>query len=215
MIRLALPKGRNLTPTLAAFRAAGVPLSGLEDNGRKLWMELPGEGLGRSGERLEVLILKDKDLPLYVEYGIADLGVVGSDVLEESGAELLVPLRLTEGLSRLSLIGYPGALPEPGAQVRIATKYPRIARRLIAERPWGAEVVELSGSIELAPMLELAEVALDIVQTGRTLKENGLTELETVTGVAPCVVVNRASFQRHRPEVNALLARMEDAGVAA
>ena len=214
MIRLALPKGRNLPATLAALRAAGLGLAGLEENGRKLWLELPGEAL-LGGERLEVLLLKDQDLPLYVEYGVADLGVVGSDVLDETGADLLVPLRLVDGGCRLSLIGYPGALPRPGDQVRLATKYPRTARRLLAQRPWGAEVVKLSGSIELAPMLELAELALDIVQTGLTLRDNGLAELETVARVAPCVVLNRASFQRHRLGMNELVGRLEAAGVAA
>jgi len=214
VIRLALPKGRNLAPTLAAFRAAGLDLAGVDENGRRLWLELPpAELLG--GEPLEVLLLKDQDLPLYVEYGVADLGVVGSDVLDETGADLLVPLRLTAGGSRLSLIGRPGALPRPGDQVRLATKYPRTARRLLAQRPWGAEVVRLSGSVELAPMLALAELALDIVQSGRTLRDNGLVELEPVAEVAPCLVLNRASFQRHRRWMNALADRLEQARVAA
>lgn len=213
MIRLALPKGRNVTAALAAFRAAGLDLAAVAQNGRKLWLELPAQEL-LGGEDLEVLVLKDQDLPLYVEYGVADLGVVGSDVLDESGADLLVPLRLAEGGCRMSLIGYEGAMPRPGDQVRLATKYPRTARRLLAQRPWGAEVVKLSGSIELAPMLELAELALDIVQTGRTLRENGLEELETVAEVAPCLVLNRASFQRHRRGMNELIGRLEAAGVA-
>lgn len=214
MIRLALPKGRNVTAALAAFGAAGLDLAAVAENGRKLWLELPAQpALG--GARVEVLVLKDQDLPLYVEYGVADLGVVGSDVLEETGADLLVPLRLAEGGCRMSLIGRDGALPRPGDQVRLATKYPRTARRLLAQRPWGAEVVKLSGSVELAPMLALAELALDIVQTGRTLRENGLVELETVSEVAPCLVLNRAAFQRHRREMNELVGRLEAAGVAA
>jgi ATP phosphoribosyltransferase len=149
-----------------------------------------------------------------VEYGVADLGVVGSDVLEEAGSDLLVPVRLTGGVSRLSFIGRQRPMPGPGEQVRLATKYPRTARRLVARRPWGAEIVELSGSIELAPLLDLADLALDIVQTGRTLVDNGLVELETVAPVAPCVVVNRASFQRHRQAINDLIGRLEAAGVA-
>ena len=206
MIRLALPKGRNLGPTAAALAAGGLDLA-LDAADRRLWLAQPGA-------EVEVLLLKDRDLPLYVEYGVADLGVVGSDVLDEVGGDLLAPLRLVDGLSRLSLIGRPGALPGPGAQVRLATKYPRTARRLIATRPWGAEVVELSGSIELAPLLDLAELALDIVQTGRTLADNGLVELDVVAPVAPTVIVNRASFQSHRARINALLGRLEAAGVA-
>ena len=98
--------------------------------------------------------------------------------------------------------------------MRLATKYPRTARRVVAGRSWGAEIVRLSGSVELAPVLRLAELALDLVQTGRTLEENGLVEVEAVAEVAPCVVVNRASFQRHRARINAWLDRLEAAGAA-
>jgi ATP phosphoribosyltransferase len=207
VIRLALPKGRNLGPARAALAAGGLALADLDGDDRRLWWRQPEA-------EIEVLLLKDRDLPLYVEYGVADFGVVGSDVLGEVGGDLLAPLTLVDGVSRLSLIGYAGTLPAPGAQVRLATKYPRTARRLLAARPWGAEVVELSGSIELAPLLDLAELALDIVQSGRTLADNGLVELEVMAPVAPTVIVNRASFQRHRGRVNDLLGRLEAAGVA-
>ncbi len=206
MIRLALPKGRNLEVALAAFRAAGLGLDGLEAAGRSLRTELPDSGV-------EVLSLKDWDLPLYVEHGIADCGIVGSDVLEELDGDLLVPVRLREGRSRLSLIGRSPEPPPTGGQVRLATKYPNTARRVVATRPWGAEIFKLSGSVELAPVLHLADVALDIVQTGRTLVENHLVEVEVVAEVAACLVVNRASFQRHRARFNNWIGRLEEAGV--
>lgn len=207
MIRLALPKGRNLEVTLAAFRAAGIGLDGFDASGRSLRLTLPEQ-------EIEILSLKDWDLPLYVSHGIADCGIVGSDVLDEIDGDLLVPVRLKEGRSRLSLIGRsPDAVPGAGGQVRLATKYPNTARRLVSARPWGAEIVRLSGSIELAPLLRLAELALDIVQTGRTLAENHLVEIETVAEVAACLVVNRASFQRHRARLNDWIGRLEAAEV--
>ncbi len=206
MIRLALPKGRNLAIALAAFRAAGVALEGLEKGDRRLRIEFPEDDL-------EVLLLKDWDLPLYVEYGIADCGVVGSDVLEEVGGDLLIPARFSDGHCRMSLIGCEGAMPEAGEQVRLASKYPLTARRVIADRPWGAEVLKLNGSVELGPLLDLAEVALDIVQTGRTLRDNGLVELEAVRAVKPCLVVNRSAYQLHRAELNRWLHRFEAAEV--
>lgn len=208
MIRLALPKGRNLGPSLAAFRAAGYALAGLEESDRRLRLEFPDDGL-------EVLLLKDWDLPLYVEYGIVDLGIVGSDVLEEAGADLPNPASLLAGRSRMSLIGRPQAWPQPGQQVRLASKYVRTARRVVAEQAWSAEILALSGSVELAPLLNLAELALDIVQTGRTLRENGLVELATVREVVPCVVVNRAACHTLRSTLNNLIDRFEQAGVAA
>jgi ATP phosphoribosyltransferase len=207
MIRLALPKGRNLDVALAAFRAAGL-LSGLDLAGRSLLVQLEEEGI-------EALSIKDWDIPVYVEHGVADFGIVGSDVLAEIDGDLLVPVRLREGRSRLSLIGRAAALPAPGSQVRLATKYPNTARKVLEGRPWGAEIVKLSGSIELAPLLHLAEVALDIVQTGRTLVENNLVEIETVAEVAACLVVNRASYQRHRALLNDWIGRLEAAEVVA
>jgi ATP phosphoribosyltransferase len=204
MIRFALPKGRNLDAALAAFRTAGIPLDGVGGDGRSLRTRLPAEGI-------EVLSLKDWDLPLYVSHGVADCGIVGSDVLEEMDGDLLVPVRLLQGRSRMSLIGLTPAPPAPGTQVRLATKYPATARRLVAKRAWGAEILKLSGSIELAPVLRLAELALDIVQTGRTLAENGLVEIEAVAEVAPCLVVNRASYQRYRALLNGWIGRLERA----
>ncbi len=207
MIRLALPKGRNIVAALAAFRAAGFALEGLSESDRRLRLEFPADGL-------EVLLLKDRDLPLYIEYGIADLGIVGSDVLEEEGGDLLVPSRLLAGRCRLSLIGREGRMPKAGAQIRLASKYPKTTRRILADKSWGAEILELSGSVELAPLLDLAEVAIDIVQTGQTLRENGLVELEVLREVAPCLVVNRAAFLKQRAEINDLIDRFEKAGVA-
>ncbi|HEV2852901.1 MAG TPA: ATP phosphoribosyltransferase [Thermoanaerobaculia bacterium] len=206
MIRFALPKGRNLETALAAFRAAGIPLNGFDAAGRSLRVRIPETGV-------EVLSLKDWDLPLYVGHGIADCGIVGSDVLEEIDGDLLVPVRFREGRSRMSLIGRRPELPASGTQVRLATKYPNTARRVVAGRAWGAEILKLSGSIELAPVLRLAELALDIVQTGRTLAENGLVEIETLSEVAPCLVVNRASYQRHRALLNEWIGRLEAAEV--
>ncbi len=204
MIRLALPKGRNLDPTLDGLRAAGLELSGL--NGRRLRQAFPGEGV-------EVLLLKDWDLPLYVEQGIADCGVVGTDVLEEMGSDLLVPLRFTSGRCRMSLIGPRPEPPQPGDQIRVATKYPRWSERLLRSRPWGVEIFKLSGSVELGPLLALSEVAVDIVQTGTTIREHKLHEIEVLAEIAPSLVVNRASYQRHRTALNGLFRRLEAAGV--
>jgi len=206
MIRMALPKGRNLQTAVAAFRSAGLRLSVLDRDERKLRLESPEDGL-------ELLLLKDWDVPLYVQYGIADCGVVGSDVREELDGDLLVPARFKEGGSRLSFIGREGGLPAAGSQIRLATKYPRTARAILAEQPWGAEILKLHGSIELAPLLDLAELALDIVQTGRTLKENHLEELEAMRQVSACLVVNRAAFQQHREALNTLVGRLEEAEV--
>lgn len=205
MLRLALPKGRNLDAALDAFRAADWPLDALEGGDRRLRIPIRND--------LEVLLLKDWDVPTYVEYGIADFGVVGSDVLEEVGGDLLVPARFVHGRSRLSLIGKT-SLPNPGDQVRLASKFPNIARRVVAEKSWSAEVLKLWGSVELAPLLDLAEVALDIVQTGRTLKENHLVELEPgVREVAPILVVNRSAWQSHRRTLVDLVQRLERAEV--
>ncbi|MEM6797558.1 MAG: ATP phosphoribosyltransferase [Acidobacteriota bacterium] len=207
MMRLALPKGRNLKTARQAFEAAGWSLSSLDADDRRLVVHQPDLDL-------ELMLLKDWDVPVYVEYGIADFGVVGSDVLEEVGGDVLVPARFTEGRSRMSLIGRSqAALPKAGEQVRLASKFPVIARAVVDQKPWSAEILKLWGSVELGPLLKLAEVALDIVQTGRTLQENDLVELEVVRQIAPILIVNRAAYQQHRSALNGLFASLEAAGV--
>lgn len=209
MIRIALPKGRNLDTAVAAFAAAGASLAGLDDGSRRLWRTFDEAGL-------DVLLLKDRDLPLYVTRGVADCGIVGRDVLDEADGDLLVPLELSGGASRLSLIGPAGAaLPRAGEQVRLATKYPRTAARWLESQPWSAEILELSGSIELAPLVGLSDFILDIVETGATLRAHDLVELAVVRDIRPCFVVHRGAWQMHRSEIGALLRRLEAAGVAA
>ena len=109
--------------------------------------------------------------------------------------------------------GFAGRGTPGGRQIRLATKYPATARSVVRERPWGAEIFRLAGSVELAPLLDLADLALDIVQSGRTIRDNDLTELEVVREVAPCLVVNRGAYQLHREELNRLLDRFEAMGV--
>lgn len=209
MIRLALPKGRNLGVARAALERAGLDLAGLDADPRRLSHRLPGAAL-------EVLLLKDRDLPRYVERGVADCGLVGRDVLDEVDGDLLVPIELTEGRCRLSLIAPAGRpAPRPGEQVRLATKYPKSAARYLDAQAWSAELIELSGSIELAPLLGLADFVIDIVQTGATLAAHGLVEVERVREIAPCLVVQRAAWQTLRAEIGDLVARLEGAGVAA
>lgn len=209
MIRIALPKGRNLEVVGAAFAAAGKSLTGLDDGSRRLWRDYPDLGF-------ETLLVKDRDLPLYVARGVADCGVVGRDVLDEIEGDLLVPLELAGGASRLSLIGRAGTqLPHAGAQVRLATKYPRLAARWIETQAWSAELIELSGAIELAPLVDLSDFILDIVQTGATLRAHDLVELAVVREIRPCFVVHRGAWQSSRGEISALLESFEAAGVAA
>jgi len=209
LIRLALPKGRNLAPALEAFAAAGRPLAGLDGGDRRLRHAFPELGL-------EVLLLKDRDLLLYVERGAADCGVVGRDLLEELDGDLLVPCELAGGACRMSLIGPRGAsLPAPGSLVRLATKYPRTATRLLATRAWSAEILELASSIELAPVLGLADLVLDLVESGATIAAHDLIELEVVREIAPCFVVQRAAWQVHRARMLELAAALERGGVRA
>ena len=211
MIRFACPKGRTRETAIGALAAAGLDISPLHRDGRSLTTRLTNP----SGD-VEVLALKDWDLPLYVERGVADCGVVGSDVLGEVDGDLLVPVRLVGSRCRFSLIGRAEAAhePRPGAQVRLATKYPKTARRLLASRSWSVEILPLSGSVELAPVLDLADLALDIVETGGTIAANGLVEIEVLEAVEPCFVVQRAAYQRHRTILNDWFARMEAAGVS-
>ncbi len=206
MITFGLPKGRNLGPARSALTAAGVNLDGMDS--KRLRQTFRDQEL--LGVDLEVLLLKDWDLPLYVEHGIVDCAVIGSDVLEETEPDIFQPFQLAAGRSRLSLIGEAPELPRQSGQLRAATRYPAWAARLLAERQLHVEVIELTSSVELGPLLDLTDVAVDIVQTGGTLEAHALYEIDVLAEVAPTFVANRASFHAHRRLLGRLLRALED-----
>ena len=202
MLTIALSKGRLLTGAAALFERAGVPFPPIDT--RKLIVEEKG---------LRFLFVKDMDVPVYVEYGVADAGICGSDVLLESGSDVLVPLDLDYGRCRMVL-----AAPKPDtfqeawpSTLRVATKYQNVARSFFEGRGLAAEMVKLQGSVEIAPGLGLADCIVDMVETGRTLKENGLGVVAEIASTSARLVVNRASDHLKRDAVANLIGRLKSA----
>lgn len=204
MLTVALSKGRLLEPTIEFLARAGI--------------EVPDDILGsrrlvapdRAGS-YQFLLVKPMDLPTYVEYGVAAAGICGRDVLLEVGADLHEPLDLGFGRCRLVLAGRArdsSAGDNLLSTTRVATKYPRVTERFFRSRGLPAEVIYLTGSVELAPNLGLAETILDVVDTGRTLAENGLVVLEEVAESTARVAVNRASFHLQQAEVAEFLRKL-------
>jgi ATP phosphoribosyltransferase len=194
-LTVALSKGKLLAGTEALFRAARLPFP--EGEGRRLVVETDG---------LRFLFVKDMDVPTYVEYGVADCGIAGRDVLLETASDVYEPLDLGFGRCRLMVARPRGAADASRAStLRVATKYPRVASAHFLARGQSVEVVKLAGSVELAPGLGLADCIVDVVETGRTLVENGLEEVEDVAASSARLVVNRASYHARRAEVASLL----------
>jgi ATP phosphoribosyltransferase len=196
-LTLALAKGRLLDGFVALAGERGLQLAvGLADAGRSLVVETA---------ELRLLLLKDADVPVYVEQGVADCGVVGLDQILERDADVLRLLRLPFGRCRLSLITRQGeSLADDGRPLVIASKYPHLAARLAARRGLVATVVPLAGSVELAAVLGLADAVVDLVETGRTLRDNGLVPVEEWLAVAPYLIVNRAALLFAGDEIRAL-----------
>lgn len=200
-LTLALPKGRLLEPLVAHADACGLGLGAvLGGAGRRLVVEAGW---------LRVLLLKDADVPVYVEQGVADVGVAGLDQVWERGADVLRLRRLPFGHCRLCLIARRGeALRENGGPMVLASKFPRLTAELARQRGLVVEVIPLAGSVELAARLKLADAVVDLVETGRTLRENGLHLVEEWLRVAPCLVANRAAFHLHGEAIRALAQRL-------
>ncbi len=197
MLTLALPKSRLLDPLVELADARGLGLgAALRDAGRALVIE---------GGGLRLLLLKDADVPVYVDQGVADCGVAGLDQILERDADVVRLLRLPFGHCRLCLIARDGAPPaNEGRPLVIASKYPGLTARLAAARGRHANVLPLAGSVELAARLGLADFVVDLVETGRTLRENGLHPVEEWLRVAPYLIANRAAFYVQRDEIGAL-----------
>ena len=204
-LTLAVPKGRILDELAGPFLAAGIDLSPFEST-RKLLIDSP-DGSYR------MLLLRASDVPTYVERGVADVGVSGSDTLREDGADLLEPIDLGIGACRLC-VAAPAARVARGygsGLVRVATKYPNQARQFFRQRGIESIIIKLYGSVELAAISGLADVIVDLVSTGGTLRANALLEMDTICDVSSRLVVNRASFQTRTQEIDALVRGIREA----
>ena len=201
-IILALPKGRILDEAAAVFARAGYDLAPVLENTRKLVIECG---------RIRVLVLRNSDVPTYVGHGAADVGVVGSDVLDEEARELYEPLDLGIGRCRMIVAQKADAAADELAHLRIATKYPRTTKTYLAKKGITAEVIKLSGAIELGPLTGLCERIVDITQTGETLRQNGLVEIDTVAQVSSRLVVNPARLKLDGDRLGALIDSLERA----
>ena len=204
LVTLALPKGRLLKGVAGLFADAGLDLSPVLADGRRLRFELPDAGL-------VVLVVRAADVPTYVEHGAADVGVTGRDVLEEEGRDLYEMVDLGLGACRMIVAAPEGASASSPGALRVATKYPMIANRHFLRRGAPVEVIKLYGSVELAVLCGLAERVVDLVETGETLRQNRLVEVEHVLDVTARLVVNRASLKTRRRAVDSLIERLRGA----
>jgi len=213
-IILALPKGRILEEAAAVFARAGHDLSPVLGDSRRLVHDCG---------RLRVLVLRSSDVPTYVGHGAADVGVAGSDVLDEDDRDLFEPLDLAIGRCRMIVAERAESVPSPSASashwddladraqahLRVATKYPRTTRAYLQRKGITAEVIKLSGAIELGPLTGLCDRIVDITQTGETLRQNGLVEIDTVAQVSSRLVVNPARLKLDGDRLAALVDALE------
>ena len=197
---MAIPKGRVLKEIARRLAKAGVDPAALLADDRTLVRDDPKSGL-------RFLLLKPDDVPTYVEYGAADLGICGRDILLEREYDLYAPLDLGIGRCRMVVAGRPGAT-RAGQTLRVATKFVNVARRHFLARGEQVDTVYVQGSVELAPLTGLADVIVDLVESGETLRQNGLTELETVCEISSVVVANRVALKLHRERIGKLLAAL-------
>lgn len=203
MLNVALAKGRLADSCADIFLKCGIRAEILKEETRKLVLETPDK-------KFRFFFVKPADVPTYVEYGIADIGIVGKDTLLEAGADLYEMLDLKFEKCKLCLAGFPekkAALSSP--HLRVATKYVNTAKKLFFSRGEDVEIIKLNGSIELAPLTGLADVIFDIVQSGGTLRANGLVVLEEVFDISARLVANKVSLKTKAAEVLPLIAEMK------
>ena len=205
-LTIALPKGKLLGPVLHLLKQAGYHSPGLSVESRKLTFAC-------SSQNATFLIVRPTDVPTYVEHGAADVGVVGKDVLLEQGSDVYEPLDLKVGACRISVAALQGrASPDRwSSKIRVATKYPNVTERYFNQRGVPVEIVKLYGSIELAPIVGLADRIVDLVETGSTLRAHDLAEVEVITTSTARLIVNRASLKLKHAPLMALIEQLRKA----
>ncbi len=201
---IALTKGRILRETLPLFESAGIrPLEDIEKS-RKLLFDTNVDGV-------KLLLMRGSDVPTYVRFGSADIGVAGKDLILENGSDgFYEPLDLKIATCKM-MTAEPLVAPVAVDRLRVATKFTNIAKRFYAERGQQIELIKLNGALELAPSLGLADAIVDIVDTGKTLKANGLVAKDTIADISSRVIVNKASMKIKNAMILDVLAKLRDA----
>ena len=195
MINVALPKGRLGEKVYAMFAGAGFECPSILENNRKLIFENPLTGV-------RYFWVKPSDVAIYVERGAADIGVAGKDILLEYRPDVYELLDLNTGLCRMAVAAKKGFRDNPETTLRVATKFSRIAREYYSAQCRDIDIIHLNGSIELAPILGLSDVIVDIVETGKTLLENDLEPIETIVPISARLIANKASYKFKGDEID-------------
>ena len=201
MLNIALPKGRLGEKVYGMFKAAGFPCPSIEEQNRKLIFENDEVGV-------RYFWVKPSDVAIYVERGAADIGVAGKDILLEYRPRVYELLDLDIGKCRMAVAAPTGFRDDPNRTLRVATKFSRIARDYYAEQGRDIDIIHLNGSIEIAPILGLSDVIVDIVETGTTLKENNLEVFETIVPISARLIANKTSFKFKNQPIEKILQQM-------
>lgn len=202
MLKIALTKGRLEAKTVDLLRRMGRDVSALENKGRKLILPV--------GDDLTVVLAKSMDVITYVEHGVCDLGVVGKDTIMERGGAFYEVLDLGFGACRFCVAAPAGhRFYDSYGVKRLASKYPRVTRDYFARRGMDVDLIRIDGSVELAPLLGLADGIVDIVETGNTLKENGLVVVEDIARLSARLIVNTASMKLKKQEIDTFIGQIE------
>ena len=197
MLSIALAKGRLGDRIYAMFEKAGFECPAIHDKGRKLIFENAEKGV-------RYFLVKPSDVPIYVERGAADVGVAGKDILLEYSPEVYELLDLKEGRCRMCVCGKKGVRPPADRTLRVATKFVSTAKRYYLSKGVDIDIIKLGGSIELAPILDMSDVIVDIVETGSTLKENDLEVKETIFPISARLIANKSSYKFKKQEIDRL-----------
>ena len=203
-ITVALPKGRLFDQTIDIFTKSNLLDRTISQQTRKLIIET---------DNFRFLIVRAKDVPTYVQYGVADIGVAGDDVILEQEPEVYIPLDLGIGICKIAVAGKPvdkNKYFSNPTYLKIATKYPRITTDFFSEKGIKVQIIELYGSVELAPLLGLSDFIVDIVETGRTLKENGLEVIEEIRKSSAKLLINRISFKTKNKKIKRIIDNLEN-----
>ena len=202
-LRIALTKGRLEKDTVGLLEKIGYDCSAVRDKGRKLILPV--------GDTIEVVLAKAADVITYVEHGVCDMGVVGKDTIMEMNGKFFELADLGFGKCKFALAGKKGVDFYQGYNIKtIATKYPNVSRTFFEKKGMDVDIVKIEGSVELAPLLNLSDAIVDIVETGTTLKENGLEVFEDIAPISARLIVNMVSLKLRQQEIESLIKMIED-----